>query len=175
MIICLCKTIWNHFINWTSWAWWKGSGIPWTPSCWGQQSLSPCCPPQFFLWIRCILKGINLGIPWHIYSTGMKGAEFTHYQIIICFPQTLLLPEICIMWAERREDSFCNMFSLLAAYQGYYRERRRKTSICNHMSNACPSLWLPGKILFLISKLDDFDSSYSLDHQYYSLLIHRVL
>lgn len=105
----------------------------------------------------------------------MRGAEFTYCQIIICFQQTLLLPEICTMWFERGEDSSCNMFPLLAVCQGYYRERKRKTSICDHMSNVCPSLWLPGNILCLISKLGDFGKFYFLDHQCHSLLIHKFL
>lgn len=67
------------------------------------------------------------------------------------------------------------MFPLLAVCQGYYRERKRKTSICDHMSNVCPSLWLAGNILCLISKLGDFGKVHFLDHQCHSLLIHKFL
>lgn len=137
-----------------------------------RRSLFSCPHSAIFPSIGSVLKRINSWIPGCIYPTGMRGAEFTYCQIIICFQQTLLLPEICTMWFERREDSFCNMFPLLAVCQGYYRERKRKTSICDHMSNACPSLWLPGNSLCLIPKLGDLGKFSFLDR---SFLIDKFL
>lgn len=97
------------------------------------------CFPWLFSKEGSVLKKINAWISWCSYPPGIRGGEFTYCHMIIGFQQTLLLPEICIMWSERREDSFCNMFFLLAVCRDCYRERKWKTSICDHMANVWSS------------------------------------
>lgn len=153
--LSLSKTISNNSVKWTVWAWREGCGI-----CWIHRLPKKTITVPMPL-LDCCLKGgvhmsINSWIPWYSDLTRIWGTELTYCRIISCLQPTRLLPKICTMWSERWEDSFCNMFSLFAVCQGYYRQRKWKTSICDHMANAWPSLWLPRNILFLISKLSDF-------------------
>lgn len=69
--------------------------------------------------------------------------------------------------AQREEKTpLCGRFSLLVVCQGGCTERKRETSVYDHMSNVCFSLWLPGNILILTPKLRDFDSSYFLNQKH---------
>lgn len=74
--------------------------------------------PRLFSKEGSVLKKINSWVPWSSYAPGIRGGKFTYCQMIIGFQQTLLLPEICTMGSEWREESFCNMFFLTSCLPG---------------------------------------------------------